>query len=125
MLHNRGFSFVSGALCILAGGGRSLGVKIDPTTLYGASSNLPIRVGPSTATVTGGVGPFSYHWESITGGSQIVADNPFSYSTNFTGVGISSGEVVVSYFRMTVTDNATGLQAVAPSWLEVTIERLL
>lgn len=109
----------------MAGSGRTLEVKIDPTSLYGASSSLPIRVGPSTATVTGGVGPFSYHWEDIAGSSQIVADNPFSYATNFTGVGIASGELVVSYFRMTVTDNATGLQAVAPNFLEVTIERLL
>lgn len=116
---------MSGALCIMAGSGRSLGVSIDPASLYGSSSSLPIKVGPSTATVTGGVGPFSYHWEDIAGSSQITADTPFSHTSNFTCVDIPPGELAVSYFRMTVTDNATGLQAVAPNFLEVTIERLL
>lgn len=116
---------MSGALCIMVGSAPALEVRIDPASLYGASSSLPIRVGPSTATVTGGVGPFSYHWEDIAGSSKVVADTPFSNTSDFTCVDIPPGELAVSYFTMKVTDNATGLQAVAPNFQEVTIERLL
>lgn len=116
---------MTGVLAAIASSGGRVSVQIEPSTLYGSSTSGIITVGPATMVVVGGVGPFAYQWEYLSGSTQITADSPTSASSDFTGTGVPAGELLVTYFQGRVTDTATGLEQVSSGVLEVTVERLI
>lgn len=63
-----------------------------------------------TATVSGGVGPYSYNWVQI-GGPSATIYTPSNATTNF-GMALGPGDSEQGQFRCTVTD-ANGLTAQA------------
>jgi hypothetical protein len=76
----------------------------SPNLAYGYSSGRgPIYVSsnPVTATVTGGVSPFTYSWVIVSGTSVIIT-NPSSATTQFEKV---TGTSVTAGARCTVTDS--------------------
>jgi hypothetical protein len=79
-----------------------------PSSWSGATASGNLLVSdPFTASVTGGVGPFTYAWTLISGGAVFGIDSPTSATTTFSGVGYS--DLDIATYKCVVTDTATGL----------------
>jgi hypothetical protein len=87
-------------------------VALSPTTLSVTGSTATETTGATTATVTGGAGPFIYAntWQS--GGTGLTINSPAGSSTTITGSGLSPGATESGTLLCTVTDSF-GQQATA------------
>lgn len=81
-----------------------LSVSVAPASLYGTGYNL---TDPATATVTGGVPPYTYSWQRLSGSTNILANDPTAAETPFYWDGPLSGPPKLSTWRCTVTDSAS------------------
>lgn len=62
---------------------------------------------PVTATPGGGVAPYSYLWNRVSGDAEATATAPNSASTLFDRLDIPAGPPKVSQWRCTITDAAS------------------
>jgi hypothetical protein len=97
-------SSVTGALgvtCFPDSVARSATIGTNPRTVISP---------PTTATPTGGTGPFTYAWTFHSGGTGITIDTPTFDDTTFSGSHNLDGTVMFGTARCTVTDSlaATG-----------------
>jgi hypothetical protein len=104
--------------------GRRSAAAIDGVTCsanswsyYRHFNRPPVYSPPITCTPIGGVPPYAYSWQKISGDANIQATNQASNSTSFTR-GVANGGYWVATFHLVVTD-ATGSVAVSPT---VTVE---
>ena len=103
-------------------------VPLDPPTVSSTSwdwyrhfSDPPRYDPPVVVTATGGVAPYTYSWERVSGGN-ISATNPTGASTSFSTF-IQPGKTTLrtAVFRCRVTD-AAGIMAYTPN-VTVTFEQ--
>jgi hypothetical protein len=90
-----------------SGGGSSFVLNRNIDQVDGEKySAKPTRVttGPVTVTPTGGVSPYSYLWERISGDSRVTPTNPTTATTTF-GATLFD-DTVEAVFRCTATDAA-------------------
>lgn len=71
-----------------------------------------------TSTVGFGTGPYTYHWERLTGTTNIVAGSPNSAQTSFGGTPIS-GVPREATFRLKVTDSLAVVKYSDPVSIEL------
>lgn len=83
-------------------------VSIAPDPRTGSSSTSTVTSGNATASVTGGVGPFTYAWTWDDNIDSITALSPTSATTQFRKTGAVSGESYYGTARCTVTDTGNG-----------------
>lgn len=89
----------------------ALSASAAPDFVSGTAGVPTVVTSPSTATPSGGIGPFTYAWAFLSGGA-ITAVSPTSATTVFQGTGMASPETRTSFFECTITDTGTGLSAV-------------
>lgn len=86
----------------------------SPTSVTGSGNSIgaiTISTVPSTATATGGAGPFTYAWAKTSGVAGWSAVSPTGQSTSFRCTGIGAGSSQSSTWTCTITD-ATASTAV-------------
>jgi hypothetical protein len=93
---------VGGETVLLASFVQPLSVTANNVSRVLRDGNTIVTAGPSTAVVTGGLGPFSYLWE-ITSGSATI-NSPTSAVTTFTKAVVMNNPSVTAQARLTVTD---------------------
>lgn len=79
----------------------------EVTGLVSSTGNPPVTTSASTASASGGIGPFTYAW-SGTGGWTI--NSPAAATTSFTSPGVAPGDQANGDFSCIVTD-ASGATA--------------
>lgn len=89
----------------------ALSATASPSGVSGANTLPAVTTNASTATPSGGFGPFTYSWAFVSG-DAITVLSPTTASTAFRGSAMSVGEIRNAIFRCTVTDTATGFTAV-------------
>lgn len=108
-----------------AGGNKAffaaLTASASPSVVSGARSPPIVTTNATTATPSGGIGPYSYAWEKVSG-DTISISNPSSATTIFSAT-LSSGDLRSAVFRCLVTDTATGASAYTNS-VSATVETL-
>ena len=82
--------------------------SFSQTTVTAPDTNIN---GPATASVSGGIGPFTYAWSRTGGSATVTATAPTSAATSFSAFQGSAG-VITSTWICTVTDTATGFSAI-------------
>ena len=82
-----------------------MSVSLSASSVSGASQNDPIYTGSTTATPSGGKGPYSYAWtiQSFEG-VESTALYPSMSSTGFTK-SVPDGDTETDVWRVTVTDS--------------------
>ena len=104
-------------------------VPLDPPTVSSTSwdwlrhfSDPPRYDPPVVVTATGGVAPYAYSWQRVSGSSLVSATNPAGASTSFsTSLPARRTTIRTAVFRCLVTD-AAGIMAYAPN-VTVTFEQ--
>lgn len=94
--------------------GFSVSAPTEANRTQGSSGGVPISMTTLTvtATVSGGIGPYTYAWTRISGDSAITATAPAASATAFTAT-VAAEETKEATFRVTATDTATGAVATA------------
>lgn len=87
-----------------------LTVSVEPTQVLGfgiSPSSTTVFTGSTTATPTGGLGPYTYAWTlvSSSGGVTPVATQPNFATTAFAKPSVPAFSVFSAVFRCTVTDS--------------------
>ena len=80
-----------------------LAVSVNQTAFGGSLDELP---GPAVATATGGIPPYSYLWQYVSGDAGMPATSPTSSSTSWWSSGPAGGPGKISYWRCRVSDAA-------------------
>lgn len=80
-------------------------VVIAPTSVSLTQANNTLTAGINSATVTGGVAPYTYAWSWQSGGTGITINSPSSAVTSFTASGVTPGQTLTGTALLTVTDN--------------------
>lgn len=80
-----------------------LAVSVSPA---GVGGTLDEPVGPAFAAATGGVPPYTYLWQRVSGDTVTPATTPTSSSTSWYHPGPAGGAGKISYWRCRVTDAA-------------------
>ena len=72
-----------------------------------AGSTADVTTSNSSATVSGGVGPYTYAWTIVSsgGGNASTALSPASASTMFRKTAVPDGAAYVDTWKVTVTDS--------------------
>lgn len=109
---------MSGALCVMLGGGEAVVVFVEPASSEGTGSGNVINGSAVTATPSSGTAS-AYSWVKISGGS-ILASSPSAATTGFVGAGFTGPETRVAAFACDVTVN--GVTYRSPN-VTVTLER--
>jgi hypothetical protein len=85
----------------------ALSVVASPTSVSGSRPTAgPVTTGSTTATASGGIGPFTYAWTD-TGNATITS--PSSATTTFSAFVSCSNAPVLDTATVTATDTGTGL----------------
>lgn len=116
---------MSGALCVMAGGAAGpLVVTVSPALLTGTAVGAEgVTSAPGTATISGGIGPYTGFWSRQSGSVELSAVNPTSTTTAFGGDSLNPiTPSFTAFFVFTATD-AVGATAVSASSIEVVITR--
>lgn len=83
-----------------------LSAAASPTMLQVTGPSFTLTTGFTTVTPSNGVGPYSYAWSIINGGSGVVtALNPTSATSAFRDAGMSPRDTNTSTATCTVTDS--------------------
>lgn len=105
---------MSGSLCVvLGGGGPAFKVTVAPPLVSGSGDTPSIRTGAATATVEGGVGPFSYSWSLISADPNVTLNLETPTRAFFLAIGMLPNEEANGTAICSVTDTATGLTEVS------------
>ena len=72
-----------------------------------AGSTVTVTSDATTATPSGGTGPYSYLWQQV-GGDAMTITSPTSASTTFSE-SVPNGTGYVGYFTCTITDSLTAM----------------
>ena len=97
----------AGQLRLVATFADPLSVKVSPTEVFaarGSDQTITMTTGFTTATPSGGLGPYTYSW-ARTQGTVGVPNAPSMATTTFTGA-VEPGDIQQSTFLVTVTDSA-------------------
>lgn len=95
------------------GGGAPMTVGLSTTSMYGTFGYSGSgSAGNNTATLSGGVGPYTYAWSRLSGSVLIGAVTPGIATTETVVSGGVPGNSYDAVFKCTVTDS-TGAIAVA------------
>lgn len=89
----------------------ALSASASPSFVSGSDTGVVVTTNTSTATPTGGFGPFTYAWAFVSGDAVTVV-SPTLATTAFRGGAMGVGETRNAIFRCTVTDTATGFTAI-------------
>jgi len=81
-----------------------LSASVSPSSLQGTGSE---GAGPANVTVTGGVPPYVYLWQRLSGSTNIIVGDPASPVGEFGWTGALSGPPRLSNWRCQVTDSAS------------------
>lgn len=89
----------------------ALAASASPSSVNGSGGGVPgtVTSGSTTATPSGGIGPFTYSWVK-TGGGTTAADSSSSATTTFSA-GLGAGIVRITTWVCNVTDTGTGIVA--------------
>ena len=87
-------------------------LTVSAFNVRGIDSSSTVTTRETTATVSGGFGPYTYLWERVIagGGDASTAATPTRASTAFTKTGMFPGQSSTDTWRVTVTDS-TGATA--------------
>lgn len=96
----------------------SMTATATPDALGASGISINITTASCTVTPNDGVGPFTYAWAKVSGGS-ITVNSSTAATTTFSAGGMTPGEVRVAVYRCTVTDTATGAEAQADVAVEI------
>jgi len=81
----------------------------QPLTLnangVGASGFDSVQTGSSTATPSGGLGPYSYSWTKVSG-TTMTLSGANTATAGFTSPTLSPGQIVEAVYRCTCTDSS-------------------
>lgn len=116
---------MSGALCVMAGGAAGpLVVTVSPALLTGTAVGAEgVTSASGTATISGGVGPYTGFWSRQFGSVELSAINPNATTTLFGGYSLTPGVPSFSAFFMFTATDAVGATAVSDNLIEVIITR--
>jgi len=81
-----------------------LAAAVSPSSLEGTGSE---GTAPATTTATGGVAPYVYLWQRMSGSTNIIAGEPTAATTEFGWTGALTGPPRLSTWRCRVTDAAS------------------
>lgn len=84
-----------------------LSINVDPALQDLTFSTSTYTSDLETATVTGGIPPYTYQWSvSHSGGGTVSITSPTNYRTTFKITGIQLEQSAVSDVQLTVSDSA-------------------
>lgn len=98
----------------------TMAVSLSPTYLNKFTTSSSATTATTTATVSGGVAPFTYAWAKVSG-DAITATAPTSDTTAFTTSGLATSESRSAIYRLTVTDSTSGTPLTATVDITTTI----
>lgn len=101
----RAWRVVTGAVCVMVGGG-GIAVTVNQTSWTSLS-------GPIVATAVGGQSPIGWAWIFVSGDPDVVPTSPLLNSTNFTVLSPVPGNIYNAVYRPRATD-AFGLVGFGP-----------
>lgn len=85
----------------------ALSASLSPSSLSGSGTGATVTTsGSASVTVSGGVGPFAYAWERVSGSAVPTAVSGSSASTTFTTSSITAGTTQSAAWRCKVTDTS-------------------
>lgn len=108
------------ALAAVLGGSTPPPSVSVPTSVSKEGNTASQTTSSVTATVTGGLAPFTYSWTRTSGDTEVSATAPSAATTAFTDTTLVAGEIDTATFTCTVTD---ALGRTASDSINVTIER--
>jgi hypothetical protein len=94
-------------------------LTVSPASLAKFGTTSTLTTDTTTATPTGGVGPYTYAWTKVSGATLTVTAST-SATTAFQATGLAVGEARDATYRCTVTDSTA---ATATADVLITIER--
>jgi hypothetical protein len=94
-------------------------LTVSPASLAKFGTTSTLTTDTTTATPTGGVGPYTYAWTNVSGATLTVTAST-SATTAFQATGLAVGEARDATYRCTVTDSTA---ATATADVLITIER--
>jgi YD repeat-containing protein len=92
---------------------------VAPTAVEGG---LSADAGPATASATGGVAPYAFSWERVSGNADTAPTAPNSASAYWTYTGSPVGPPKLSYWRCRVTDAANNVAYTAQVTVKMNME---
>jgi len=93
--------------------------SVNPTSVEGGISS---DAGPATASATGGLGPYRFAWERVSGNTATEATTPNSAATQWIYTGSPVGPPKLSYWRCRVTDAANNVAYTAQVTVKMNME---
>lgn len=118
---------MAGALQVLLGaaaGVPPLAASASPVNVTGfRATNGTATTNAATVTPTGGVGPYTYDWEYVSGDATIVVNNDASATTTFSGRVSKVVPFSSAIWRCKVTDSAANITY--SNNVEVSIEMVI
>lgn len=95
-------------------------VAISPTLIDAQKVAGSLYTGSPTANVTNGVGPFTYAWSWLAGGTGITIGSATLATCTLSSTGAAAGTTRTGTLRCIVTDTGNGSLAITDS-ISVTI----
>jgi hypothetical protein len=86
-----------------------LSVALNTTVVTGsnsgAASSGSVTSSTVTGTVSGGVAPYTYAWQYVSGDATVAANTPTAANTSFTNASVPDALPKIAEYQLQVTDN--------------------
>lgn len=82
-------------------------LSVSANDVFAAGFTSTLTTNTATASVTGGIAPYTYAWALVAngGGTVSTANSPSAISTTFTKTGVPAGTDYTDTWKVTVTDS--------------------